>query len=293
MKFKIPFTIADPETLKRRSKNFSSHFSYKKESSLGEHLKNVPLNMTREEYLGICLRTFIISFSFLFVVSVSLLFFFHIRYYYIYASLFTLSCSLLIFFNQRIYPQLYVARKQQDIERNLYLALEDILIQLNSGIPLYNILVNISDADYGVLSMEFKKAVKRINAGESEAAVLDELGKRNPSIFFRRVLWQISNGMRSGSDMSIIIRDSVKTLNEEQLIQIQNYSNRLNPLVVFYMLIAVIIPSLSITFLTIISSMVNMSSEIAMGLFIGLFFFDVIIQIMFLGLIKSRRPSLL
>lgn len=293
MRFKIPFTIADTENLKIKSKLFSSKFKYKKESSLGDHLKNANVNLTREEYLGICLRSFIIIFSFFLIVSVIILFILQIKYFYLFAPGLALSFSLFVFFSQRIYPQIYVSRKQQDIEKNLYLALEDILIQLNSGIPLFNILVNISSSDYGALSLEFKKAVKRISAGEPESAVLDDLGKRNPSIFFRRVLWQISNGMRSGSDISIIIRESVKTLNEEQLIQIQNYANRLNPLVVFYMLIAVIIPSLSITFLTIISSMVNLSQETTIGLFLGLFFFDVFIQIMFIGLIKSRRPSLL
>ena len=93
--------------------------------------------------------------------------------------------------------------------------------------------------------------------------------------------------------MSIVVKDSLKTLNEEQLIQIQNYGNKLNPLIVLYMLIAVIIPALSITFLTIISSMINLPSNMAMLVFIGLFVFVILVQIMFLGMVKSRRPSLL
>jgi hypothetical protein len=59
------------------------------------------------------------------------------------------------------------------------------------------------------------------------------------------------------------------------------------------MLVSVIIPALSVTFLTIISSMINLPSGMTMLLFVGLFIFVVLIQIMFLGLIKSRKPSLL
>jgi len=122
---------------------------------------------------------------------------------------------------------------------------------------------------------------------------LNIIGKNNPSNLFRRTLWQISNGMIAGSDMAIVVEDSIKALNEEQLIQIQNYGNKLNPLIVMYMILTVIIPTLSITFLTIISSIVNLPSNMVVLLFITLFTFVVFAQIMFLGMIKSRRPSLL
>ena len=93
--------------------------------------------------------------------------------------------------------------------------------------------------------------------------------------------------------MSTIIRESIKTLNEEQMIQIQNYGNKLNPLIMMYMLISVIVPALSVSFLVVIASMIGLEKNLTMGLFIGLFIFVVFFQIMFLGLIKSRRPSLL
>jgi len=99
--------------------------------------------------------------------------------------------------------------------------------------------------------------------------------------------------MRAGSDMDVIIKDSLKSLSEEQLIQIQNYGNKLNPLIIFYMLISVIIPALSITFLTIISSMVNLQKDLTTILFLGLFAGVVFIQIMFLGIIRSQRPNLM
>ena len=73
----------------------------------------------------------------------------------------------------------------RDIERNLIPALEDMLVQLNSGVPLCSILVNISASDYGELSAEFKKAVKKINAGspQSDVFLLFVVGRRNGSQF--------------------------------------------------------------------------------------------------------------
>ncbi len=293
MKFKIPFTFSGVDRLKKKTKFLSSKIRHKKKSKLGTYLKNSDISLSREEYIAICLNSFFIHFVFILAVSTTVLFLLSIKYFILFGFLIALLFSSFGLFSQLVYPKIYVSRKQKNIEKNLLPALEDILVQLNSGIPLFTILTNISSSDYGVLSSEFKKAVKRMNSGEPEPMVLDDLGNENPSIFFRRTLWQISNGIVAGSDMSIVIRDTIKALNEEQLIQIQDYGSKLNPLIVMYMLITVIIPTLSITFLTIISSMVNIPEKMAPLLFIALFVFVVIAQIMFLGLIKSKRPSLL
>lgn len=293
MKFQIPLTFSGIKKLKRRSRFIAFYIKYKQKSKLEEDLKNSGIDISREEYIAVCINTFFVAFLLLFIISSTFLIFLRVKYFYLLSFGFSLSFSGFIFFSQMVYPSIYVMRRERNIEKNLIPALQDILIQLSSGVPLFSVLVNISSADYGELSIEFKKAIRRISAGSPEQEVLEDLSKRNPSTFFKRTLWQISNGMNAGSDMTFVIEDSIKSLNEEQMIQIQNYGNKLNPLIVFYMLIAVIIPALSITFLTIISSMINLSEVMTIVLFIGLFIFVVLIQIMFLGLIKSRRPSLL
>ena len=293
MEFKIPFTFSKLEKLKKRSKFFSSKIRYKKKSFLGESLENSGIGISREEYLGICIKGFITSFLLILIILFIVLAFLKIKYFYLISLGISFLFSSFMFFSRIVYPKVYVTRKQRNIERSLIPALEDILIQLNSGIPLFSILVNISEADYGELSFEFKKAVKRISSGEPESEVLNEIGKRNPSIFFRRTLWQLSNGLNVGSDMSIVVKDSIKSLNEEQLIEIQEYGNKLNPLVMLYMLLSVIIPSLSIAFLTIVTSMLGITKTITSMLFIILFVFVVFFQLIFLGIIKSKRPRLL
>jgi hypothetical protein len=99
--------------------------------------------------------------------------------------------------------------------------------------------------------------------------------------------------MRAGSDMAMVIKDGVDNLAKEQAIQIQAYGSKLNPLIMFYMLLTVIIPALGITFFTIIASMLGLSGNLVKLIFIGIFFFVMIMQILFLGMIRTRRPSLL
>jgi len=293
MKFKIPFTLAPLDKLKERSIFFIKFLKPKEKSNLAEYLESSDIDITREEYLAICLHGFVYAFLILFIVCSTVLVFFGIKY----ALFLSLGISFLfagfVFFSRRAYPKVFNTRRQRDIEKNIIPALQDMLVQLTSGIPLFSILVNISASNYSSLSLEFKKMVRKINAGMPETEVLEEIGKKNPSIFFRRALWQISNGMKAGSDISNVIKNSIKSLNDEQYVQIQNYGNKLNPSIMFYMLLSVILPALAITFLTIISSMVNLSKPITMLLFFGLFAGVMFIQIMFLGVIKSIRPSLL
>lgn len=293
MKFRIPFAGSNIDRLKKISKPYYRKIRYKPNSKLSMYLKNSGAPVGREEYLGICRRGFLNLFFILLFLSFILLWIFGKMELYFLAIGFSLLFSGVTFANQRFYPRVYFLKRQKDIEKNLIPALEDITIQLSSGIPLFSILVNISGSDYGELSVEFKKAVQKINAGEAEVDVLEELGESNPSNYFKRVLWQLSNGMRAGSDMMVVIQDNLHSLNEEQMIQIQEYGNKLNPLIMFYMLISVISPALSVTFMTILSSMISLPKNMTVMAFMGLFILVILIQIMFLGIIKSKRPSLM
>ena len=293
MKFRVPFSTASLEKLIKRSIFFRKFIRVKKDSKLKNALAMCDLEIKREEYLAICLQGAVNAFiAVLLVTSLSFVLL-RINYAILLSFIAGFFAGGFVFFSRSVYPKVYSNRKQREIEMNIIPALQDVLVQLTSGIPLFSILVNISSSDYGALSIEFKKIVRKIIAGVPQTDVLEEIADKNPSTFFRRALWQISNGMRAGSDISVVIRDSIKFLNEEQLIQIQNYGNKLNPSIMFYMLVTIILPALAITFLTIISSMINLNRFTTMGMFAGLFVFVIVMQVMFLGVIKSVRPSLL
>ncbi|MBU0894697.1 MAG: type II secretion system F family protein [Nanoarchaeota archaeon] len=293
MKFRIPLSItSDIEILKRRSKNFVK-FTNPKPSKLDEYLKDTDANINRRQYLAICYRYFVFNLLTLTVISTSLFGIFQARLFYIYGLIPAFLISGFILANQAYHPKMYSMNKAKNIEKNLISVLQDMLVQLNSGIPMFRILVNIAEADYQEASKVFGNIVKEINTGISHIEAIEKYGKSTNSQYLKRVLWQISNGMRSGSDMTQIIKEGIKSLVEEQTIQTQQYGGRLNPLIMFYMLIAVILPALGITFLIIISSILSLEEKIMQGIFAGIFGVVVLIQIMFLGAIKSRRPSLL
>ena len=192
---------------------------------------------------------------------------------------------------QSMYPKLLVVKKVKALERNLLFALRAMLIQVNSGISLYHSLALIASGEYGLVSEEFNKAITRINAGIPEEEVLMELAMENPSMFFRRAIWQIANAVTAGSDVSHTLREIIKTLSKEQGVQLRAYGSQLNPMALMYMMIAVILPSLGVTFMIVLSGLpsVNVSEIMFWLLYAGVAMF----QFMFMGMIKQKRPSLL
>ncbi|MFH1585153.1 MAG: type II secretion system F family protein [archaeon] len=292
MKFKVPFTISNIEVLKKRSKPFIK-FTGTRKNKLDIYLRDSGEDISRRQYLSICYRSFLLNLLIFSVLATSALGVIRVNYFFYIGVASAFLISGFVLFNQINYPRIFNVNKSRDLEKNLISVLQDMLVQLNSGVPIFNILLNISNSDYGEVSGEFKKITKEINSGVPQIEALESHGKINNSIYFKRILWQISNGMRAGSDMTAVIEESVRNLNDEQSIQIQSYGSKLNPIVMFYMLIAIVLPSLGITFLIIIASILGLPKGIVQLIFMSIFGMVLFMQIMFLGLIKSRRPSLL
>jgi pilus assembly protein TadC len=193
------------------------------------------------------------------------------------------------FFYISMHPKLQAKKKIKNLDENLPHALHHLLIQVRSGEPLFNCLVSIAKAGYGELSLELERAVDEINTGKSEIEALEAIARENPSLYFRRVMWQLVNALKSGADVGNTIKEIVENLAVEQTMAIKKYGSQLNPIAMLYMVFCIIMPTLGITFLLVLGSFVGLSIQmeyILMAVLAFLLFF----QFMLIGMIKSRRP---
>lgn len=293
--FKVPYSLLPMKALKKASAIFLG---------MGErmevvfpflklYLKQAEIDFSVKEYLSMCFFSTSIFFAFFGSFSIFILKEVGAKNFILVGLVITIIITLFIFMQQLAYPKIYANKRVRNIERNLLAALQNILIQLNSGIPLFNILVNISKEDYGEISKEFNKAIKEINTGKPQAEALEEMAAINPSLFFRRAIWQLVNGMKSGADLAAVLNEVINSLAEEQILQIQRYGSQLNPMAMFYMLAVVIAPSLGMTFLIMLSSFISLSESATKLIFWGVYGGVVFFQFMFMGVIKSKRPNLL
>lgn len=290
---KIPFSLLPPTVLYR----FSHHY-FGLAQSVERRFPNLELYMVQAEarlkpleYIAMCLVSLTVFAVATFVVAT--LFVLSLGGPWFLPLALTAFFSFFVFLQQMAYPKLTALRRIKEVDKNLLPVLQDMLVQLNSGIPLFNILANIAQGSYGEISSEFKGAIQEINAGRNQIDALEDIAVRNPSVLFRRTIWQIVNGMKEGADIASLIREVMRAVSDEQLTQVQRYGGQLSPLALFYMLVAIIAPSLGVTFIIVLASFVALSPIVTKVLFYGLLVFTFMFQIMFLGMIKTRRPSLL
>ncbi|MEK6958049.1 MAG: type II secretion system F family protein [archaeon] len=197
----------------------------------------------------------------------------------------------MVFAQLFFYPKIQVKKKIRSLERNLVFALRTLLIEIRSGVSLFDAIKIIAEGNNGQVSAAFKQAVEKIETGTFQENALEELAENNPSLYFRRTIWQLVNGLKAGADISEIMRALVENLSKEKANQVRRYGNSLRLLSLLYMMLGAIIPALGLTFLIILSSFPQISIDETV--FWALLVFIGVGQFMFLGIIKSSRPTLL
>lgn len=253
-------------------------------------LKQSEIEIDSREYVSIAIFSsifwFLIMFSTIFILG-QILAISSFMYISIFSSL---AISTMVFVYLMLYPKLIVVRKLRSLDKNLLYGLRDLTVQVKSGVPLFNAMVSVSKKDYGMFSEEFSESVKKISTGDSQTDALEEMASRNPSLNFRRAIWQMVNSIRSGTDLGSTLDNTVSNISNEQRVQIKKYGSQLNPLAMMYMMMGVILPSLGITFLIILSSFSGF--PITEVFFWMIMVVLIVFQFAFVGIVKNRRPSI-
>jgi pilus assembly protein TadC len=176
----------------------------------------------------------------------------------------------------------------KEIDQDVLFAGRFLLVKLNSGRPLMNAIIDASNS-YGVASKYFKEIVRDIELGTPLEQALEKASRYCPSDKMRRILFQISNALKIGVDVTNYLEAILDEIAQDQLTEIKKYGRKLSSITMFYMLFAVVIPSLGITmFITVVSIV---SIPIDAGLFVMFLFLLVVVELMFISLFKSIRPT--
>src|SRR3990167_3999424 len=135
-----------------------------------------------------------------------------------------------------------------------------------------------------------KEITDKIDLGTSMEDALNEAVEFIPSNDFRKILWQIINSIRTGSNVAKSLYSVMEQITKDQITEVNKYGKKLNPLAMFYMIVAVILPSLGMTILIILSSFIKF--ELSLTILLSLAGFLGFVQFMFIAMIKFSRPAI-
>jgi pilus assembly protein TadC len=184
-------------------------------------------------------------------------------------------------------PDVYIRKRQKEIEKDVLFAGRFILVKIESGVPFMNALSDAANAK-GVGGKYFKEIVDEINLGTPIEKALENAIDLTPSDRFRRVLWQITNSLKTGIDVADTLRGILQQIANEQMIEIKEYGKKLNSMAMFYMLIGIVVPALGVTLFIILASFLSIQISFRYLLFAA--FLLAFMQFMFISLFKSIRP---
>lgn len=288
---RIPFLVPDSVAglLSRPFSSFGLYFS-RIFPKLNASLKAGGVELTGEKYIRLSLFN-ALTMGFLF----GLLFFFLSKRYnpeeliMVWGSVLTGLILFVVYFSYLIlFPFWTLQRKAEEIDKNLLFAIRHLVVQTSAGVPLFDAISSASTG-YGKVSEEFSGVVTKVNGGKDLSDALEESAERNPSQYYRRIMWQMANSARSGYATSEILSDLLEYLIQDQMTRLKKFGSELNILSVFYLSMCIILPTFGLIFIIIMSSFsLIMPNVHTLSMII---FLVAVFNLVFLGMIKSRRPA--
>ena len=181
-------------------------------------------------------------------------------------------------------PDVYILRRKNEMEREIVFMGRFLILEIEAGIPIYNALKNIA--------MNYEHTGKFFNWIDMGTPIEDALNEAIvicPSPNMVRILWQIVNTIKTGTNIKISLISVLDQITREQAIALKEYGKKLNPLAMMYMVIAIIFPSLGVTVMVIVTAFMSLNITLTTLLV----FAGVIggIQLMFFSIIKAQRPA--
>ncbi len=196
------------------------------------------------------------------------------------------ACSLAFYL---YYPSIMLQKIAQMTDNELVFALRELSLQIESGVTLYNAMLNVAQGNYGYASRAFAVTVRDINNGVPEKKALERMALRSRSEYLKKIVWQLLTALDSGAPLNDTLHKIVDNLMVDRRQVVKDFSASLNFLVLMYMLVAAAIPSIGMTFLILLSTFsgIGLGEDAYMVILFGTF----LGQIGLIGYINSSRPA--
>lgn len=234
-------------------------------------------------------KAYVLSIGVAFVFGVSSAVIFHaFRYPLWYAVIVFFGFAIIMRSFFLYQPDVVIKQKEKEINKELVFATRFLMIEIRSGVSLFDAMRNLVE-NYEAIGRQFNDVLNMVNLGTALEDAIEQVSERTPSMALRKVLWQILNSLKTGADISQSLEVAVVQITREQMIEVSEYGRKLNPIAMFYMILAVILPSIGIAIGVLVSNFIALPLDLTSLL--ALSGFLAFMQFMFLQMIRGMRPA--
>ena len=258
----------------------SSHFPLLKRDLRIAHLPYSPTQFVSKNLKASALYAFLFTILFFFVIKKAGL------SYFMLVPVFVVFLAL-IFEYSLLGIKAKIKHREHEIDKEVLFVGRYMLVKLYSGRPLLNALIETAKSR-GITAKYIKEIVDDISTGSTIEDALNNAMIYSPSEKLRKILFHVNNALQLGIDVTNPLESVLEEITKEEELEIKKYGKKLNTLVIFYMLIAVILPSLGVAIFIVISSFVNF--PITLNGLLVIVLFIMILEFIFIALFRSLRP---
>ena len=188
------------------------------------------------------------------------------------------------------YLSIRASSRAKAIDRVLPFALMQIATQVRAGVSFHRSLESVANADYGILSAEFKKLTRDLQQGLSTEDALTRLYNRTKSQPLRKSLLQVIRSFKTGGNLSKIINEIAQDVSLETQMSIRDFTEKLNFINVIFIMVAVVAP-VSATVLSAILQIPLFSSGLPSYFIYAAFGGITLAMVALLYVIKQLEPA--
>lgn len=181
-----------------------------------------------------------------------------------------------------------IRKREQMIDRDLLFAGQYMLVKLQSGLPLFNTLIHASK-ERNETGRFFRTIVQDINTGTPIEVALAKGRDTCPSRNLKKILTEIVTSLKTGADVTDVLRNSLIEITRELMLEVRAYGKKLNSIMMFYMIMGTVLPSIGISLMLILLSFLGVQFNTSLLIVVGGVL--VIMQGFFVAIINSARPT--
>lgn len=150
-----------------------------------------------------------------------------------------------------------IQKRKKELDQEVMFIGRYLLIKLYSGRPLLNALSETAKSK-GLTAAYIREIVHAINTGTPIEVALRNGIEYCPSDKLAKVLFQLNNALKIGIDVTRPLESLLHEITKEEEIEVKRYGKKLNSIVIFYMVAAIVIPSLGISLFMVVSNFINL-----------------------------------
>lgn len=168
------------------------------------------------------------------------------------------------------YVNVQIKKLGRDLDGDLLFVSEYLLVSLESGLPLGNAVENLARIKRPG-GRFFKRIFTEFKTGKSFGEALEEGSVFSASYELKTLIKKLSDSMNIGVDLRIILDNFILDSSEKKLIEVKAFATKLNPVVMMYLLMGIVLPSLGVTFFMLAVAMMGVSAGLLKYILIFIF----------------------